>query len=273
MAFGAADGMSGTTKEIAPGEGGSGHRDLIAVLRRLSAIERPSASRPRVSIITPTWNTKPVWFFDLAVSILKQRFLEWEWCIVDDCSSRTEFHALFSVLAELPNVRIAKLEQSKGISGATNAGLQMSTGEFVCCVDHDDVLTADALELCIDGLDKGFDAIYTDSDKIDEQDQRSEPFYKPDWSPEYFRGVMYIGHLLCVRRSIALSIGGFDSHFDGIQDYDFFLRFSERTEKIGHVPQIAYHWRTVPGSVAERLTRKAIWGVFSAKRCSGIWTG
>jgi O-antigen biosynthesis protein len=248
--------MSETTTAIVPREGGSGRHDLISELRRLVAVERPPISRPRVSIITPTWNTEPVWFFDLAVSILKQRFLEWEWCIVDDCSSRTEFHTLFPVLEGLPNVRIARLEQSKGISGATNAGLQMSTGEFVCCVDHDDVLTSDALELCIEGLEKGFDAIYTDSDKIDERGQRSESFHKPDWSPEYFRGVMYVGHLLCVRRSLASSLGGFDPHFDGIQDYEFFLRFSERTDKIAHTPQIAYHWRTVPGSVAAKIDAK-----------------
>jgi O-antigen biosynthesis protein len=254
--FGARDGMSETTAAIASYEDGSGQRDLIYSLRQLAAIEKSVASQPKVSIITPTWNTKPQWFFDLAVSILKQQFLEWEWCIVDDCSSRTEFHVLLAELANVPNVRIAKLKQSKGISGATNAGLEMSTGEFVCFVDHDDVLTAEALELCIGGLDRGFDAVYTDSDKIDEQGRRSEPFHKPDWSPEYFCGVMYVGHLLCVRRSFALSTGGFDSHFDGIQDYEFFLRFSELTDKIQHVPQIAYHWRTVPGSVATEVDAK-----------------
>jgi GT2 family glycosyltransferase len=248
--------MREASTEMALGEGGPELQNLISSLRRLISVGKPPASRARISIITPTWNTKPEWFFGLAISILKQRFLDWEWCVVDDCSSRTGFHALFSVLADVPNVRIAKLEESKGISGATNVGLQMSTSEFVCCVDHDDVLTCDALELCIDDLDKGFDAVYTDSDKIDEQGRTSEPFHKPDWSPEYFRGVMYVGHLLCVRRSLALSIGGFDSHFDGVQDYDFFLRFSELTNRIQHVPQIAYHWRTVPGSVAAEVDAK-----------------
>jgi O-antigen biosynthesis protein len=248
--------LSETTVAIASDEEGSSQQWLISGLRQLVAVEKPPACRPRVSIVTPTWNTKSEWFFDLAVSILKQKFLEWEWCIVDDCSSRTEFHALLPVLESLPNVRIAKLEQSKGIGGATNAGLEMATGEFVCFVDHDDVLTAEALELCMEGLDKGFDAIYTDSDKIDEQGRRSEPFHKPDWSPEYFLGVMYVGHLLCVRKSLALSIGGFDPHFDGIQDYEFFLRFSELTNKIEHVPQIAYHWRMVPGSVATEVDAK-----------------
>ena len=61
---------------------------------------------------------------------------------------------------------------------------------------------------------------------------------------------MYVGHLLCVRRDLALTIGGFDPLYDGAQDFEFFLRYSEIAPKIAHVPEILYHWRAVPGSVA-----------------------
>jgi GT2 family glycosyltransferase len=244
--------MPGVTMD----EGKADLEDMLVRLQQLVAVEKPRIASPRISIITPTWNTKPEWFFDLAVSIVAQRLLDWEWCIVDDASSRTEFHRFFSVLADEPRIRVKVLEHSHGISGATNAGLEMSTGEFVCFVDHDDVLTPAALELCVDQLDEGFDAVYTDSDKIDEQGRQSEPFHKPDWSPEYFRGVMYVGHLLCVRRKLAIAAGGFDSHFNGVQDYEFFLRFSEATSKIQHIPSITYHWRTVPGSVATEVDAK-----------------
>ena len=50
--------------------------------------------------------------------------------------------------------------------------------------------------------------VYTDQDKISDRGQiRSEPFFKPDWSLEYFRGVMYLGHLLAVRRAVLLKVG------------------------------------------------------------------
>ena len=73
---------------------------------------------------------------------------------------------------------------------------------------------------------------------------------KPDWSPALFRGVMYVGHLLTVRRTLALDLGGFDSAFDLVQDYEFMLRVSERTQHIHHVPMVLYHWRRIPESVA-----------------------
>ncbi len=130
---------------------------------------------PLISIVTPTWNTKPEWFLDLALSILEQSFLEWG-CIVDDHSSSSEFHSLLVELAALRNVRIEKLAERKGISGATNRALELATGEFACFVDHDDLLSRHALMECASALALGFDAVYTDSDKIDEAGRRSERF-------------------------------------------------------------------------------------------------
>jgi GT2 family glycosyltransferase len=122
----------------------------------------------------------------------------------------------------------------------------------VAFLDHDDELDPDALLECVRLLNEKpeTDAIYTDEDKINRRGARSEPFFKPDWSPEFFRGVMYVGHLLVVRRSLVESIGGLDSTFDGVQDFELMLRISERTDRIEHVPRILYHWRKLPGSVA-----------------------
>jgi GT2 family glycosyltransferase len=85
----------------------------------------------------------------------------------------------------------------------------------------------------------------------------SEPFYKPDWSPELLRGVMYVGHLLVVRRKLAEKVGGFDSTFDKVQDFEFLLRVSEVTDRIKHIPKILYHWRKVPGSLAQGSEEKS----------------
>ena len=85
---------------------------------------------------------------------------------------------------------------------------------------------------------------------------RADPFFKPDWSPTYALGAMYIGHLLVVRRSLAEEVGGFDSAFDTIQDFEFMLRVSERTERIHHIPRILYHWRAIPGSIAAGADQK-----------------
>ena len=81
-------------------------------------------------------------------------------------------------------------------------------------------------------------------------------FHKPDWSPEYLRHVMYVGHLLIVRRSLVNRLGGFSSEFDGVQDFEFMLRLGEETSRIAHVPEVLYHWRAINGSLASASDSK-----------------
>jgi GT2 family glycosyltransferase len=226
---------------------------LLSVLRT-SPI--PAAATPRVSIITPAYNTKPEWFAEVAISVLEQSCPDWEWIVVDDASRDRAFHALFDVLQSHPRIRILRLPENRNISGATNAGLEAAQGEFVAFLDHDDLLHNEAVARSLAALDQGLDAVYTDSDKVDAFGLRTEPFHKPAWSPDYFRGVMYVGHLLTLRTELARRAGGFDSRFDRIQDYEFFLRVSEQTQRIGHIPEVLYHWRTVPGSIASEESAK-----------------
>ncbi|HSP44986.1 MAG TPA: glycosyltransferase family 2 protein [Chthoniobacterales bacterium] len=216
----------------------------------------PAVTTPLFSVLTPIHNTKPEWLAEAALSLLNQTLIDWEWCIVDDESDNRETRKLLEILTDVsPRVRVSSAA-GKGISAAANHALELARGEYVCFLDHDDLLHPLALELMQDKLRDGYDIVYSDEDKLeDTSGELVEPFFKPDWSPEYFRGVMYVGHLLCVRRELAAS-ARFDSAFDGVQDFEFMLRLSETGSRIGHIPEILYHWRKTPGSVAERTDAK-----------------
>jgi O-antigen biosynthesis protein len=211
---------------------------------------------PIITVITPTFNTAPRWFIEAGTSVLNQSFADWEWCLVDDGSQDVQTKQILESVAQLhPNIRV-KQSPNRGISAATNEALETARGEFVCFLDHDDLLAPEALQTVYDKLSEGFDVVYSDEDKLD--DKRAvltEPFFKPDWSPEYFRGAMYVGHLLCLRRDLARRVR-FDTTFDGVQDFEFMLRVSETGARIGHVSKILYHWRKTPGSIAESAQAK-----------------
>ena len=150
-------------------------------------------------------------------------------------------------------VRYAHLPANGGISGNTNAALQMAEGEFVCLLDHDDLLAPDALyELAaVLRKDPALDAVYSDEDKVDfEGKQHFQPHFKPDFNLDLLRSNNYICHLFCVRTVLARKTGGFRRAYDGAQDYDFILRCTELAGKIGHVSRILYHWRCHPASTA-----------------------
>ena len=51
-------------------------------------------------------------------------------------------------------------------------------------------------------------------------------------------------------------IGHFRVGYEGAQDYEFVLRFTERATKIVHVPKVLYHWRAIPGSTAATMDAK-----------------
>lgn len=218
--------------------------------------ERATDTTPVFSVVTPAHESKPEWLAAAALSLIKQTFTDWEWCIADDGSQNPETQAMLSSLAQIsPRVRVQS-ETQAGISAAINRGLDLARGEFVCFLDHDDLLHPAALQVMAEQLRAGYDVVYSDEDKLEEKTGRLvEPFFKPDWSPEYFRGAMYVGHLLCLRRELAKK-HRFDSAFDGVQDFEFMLRLSEQAPRIGHVPQILYHWRKTPGSIAESTEAK-----------------
>ncbi|HEY8810288.1 MAG TPA: glycosyltransferase, partial [Solirubrobacterales bacterium] len=246
-------------------------RDLSRRLRRLH-LNRPRAqreaalqevealeSRPLISLAMPTYRSDLGYLRKAIDSVRDQHYREWELCIVDDGSGQPELNAAIQrYAASDPRIKFQPAAENRGISAATNAALAMCSGEFVGFLDHDDTLTPDALLRFAQALaaDPALDVVYSDSDKLTLHGVRADPFLKPDWSPVYALGAMYIGHLLVVRRSLAEAAGGFDPAFDTIQDFEFFLRVSERTDRIHHIPQTLYHWRAIPGSIAAGTDQK-----------------
>jgi len=209
--------------------------------------------RPLISVVMPVCDPDPRWLAAAIESVLNQSYENWELCIADDCSRRADVrHLLEECASSDERVKVAFLPSRRGISGATNAAVGLSRGEFVGFLDHDDVLAPHALWAVARLLNEwpDLDMVYSDEDKIDPGGQRSEPFFKPDLSPDLLMSTNYITHFLVVRRAVLEDVGGLDPQFDGSQDYDLVLRIVERTRAVGHVADILYHWRRVPGSTS-----------------------
>jgi GT2 family glycosyltransferase len=132
-----------------------------------------------------------------------------------------------------------------GKAVASNEALSLATGDLVAFLDPDDELRRDALYEVVRFLNQNpdFDLVYTDEDHIDEAEVRSDPFFKPDWSPELLMSYNYVSNFSVYRRSMIEQIGGFREGFYGSQDYDLALRFSEKANEIGHIPKVLYSKR------------------------------
>jgi GT2 family glycosyltransferase len=227
-------------------------------------------TRPLISVLMPVYNAPEKHLEDAILSVLAQSYGNWELCITDDgstdaCTKKVlDRYRMFN-----SRIKLKCLKHNTGISAATNEALDRALGEYVVMLDHDDTLDPSALLEFVFELNDhpDTDVIYSDQDFIDENGDTVYTFYKPDWSPEMFRGVMYVGHLLLVRRSLAVNIGGFDSGFDRVQDFEFMLRVGEHTERIRHIPKILYHWRMHPGSIAYNADAK---GKVEPLQCAAV---
>ena len=239
------------------------HRWMVQQKPTLDDLQRQRAAdftfRPLMSFIVPVYNPPPHALRDTLEAVFAQSYHKWELCLVNGDSSN---HRILRVLNEFSRrdarVRLRHLTSNLGISGNSNAALEMATGDFIVLLDHDDTIEPDLLYQVVEALNTHpeTDFVYFDQDMVSADGKFYEwPLFKPAWSPELLLTSPYPAHAV-IRRELATQVGGFDPAMDGTQDWDLFLRLAEHCSKVLHVPRVLYHWRQVPSSAASSIEAK-----------------
>lgn len=213
----------------------------------------------KFSVLVPLYNTPEKYLREMIQSVLNQTYGNWELCLADGSDAEHGYvEEVCSAYAQKDSrVRYHRLEENKGISENTNACARLATGDYIALLDHDDLYTPDALYWNAKAISEtDADVLYSDEDHLALNGAHVNPLFKPDWSPDLLYSQMYICHLLVFRRSLFEKIGGYRSEYDGSQDYDLMLRFSEETEKICHIPRVLYDWRESETSTAANVDAK-----------------
>lgn len=210
------------------------------------------ASGPLVSVITPVYAPRPADLHACLASVAAQTYRNWQHVLVDDASPGTgTLDVLRDAVWEDRRRVVLALDVNQGIVGASNVALDEVAGDYVVMLDHDDVLDPRAVERLVASLQARPDAsfAYSDNDLLRADGRRTSPFLKPDFSPERLRHQNYVLHCVMARTDAVRQVGGFRPGFDGAQDHDLVLRLSEVGDVV-HVPEVLYHWREAPASVA-----------------------
>lgn len=235
--------------------------DRADLVTRLTRRNDELAALPVFSIVMPTWNTGRATLLSAVESVRAQTYPHWQLCVADDASTDAATRAAVAQLSDLDSrISVVQLEENRGIAGATNAALELVTGNFVAFLDHDDEIRPDALFWNARLLDlrPELDIIYSDEDKLNQEGERWWPFHKPDFSRAMLSCVNYMTHFLVVRRTLLDEVGGLALGYDGAQDYELILRLADATtaERIGHIAKPLYSWRTIEGSTAADIEAK-----------------
>lgn len=211
-----------------------------------------------ISIVCPLYNTPKFFLKEMIKSVLNQSYPNFELCLVDASEEGKNLLDIISMFDD-SRIKYIKLNDNYGIADNTNSAIEASSGDYIVFLDHDDVLSKEALMECSKVIirNEDIDFIYSDEDQFRYHIlNRKNPFYKPDYSKQYLWGLNYICHLVCIKRSLLRQVGSLRSEFDGSQDYDFVLRATQLAKKIYHIPKILYHWRVHKGSVAHSFGTK-----------------
>ena len=131
--------------------------------------ERTKEGGVLFSILVPAYRTDERYLRALLASVLGQSYAHFELIVAD----ATEDDSVGSIVREYRDTRIRylHLSQNKGISKNTNEALQAASGSFIGLLDHDDMLTPDALFWAASAIarakEKGVNLrlLYSDEDK------------------------------------------------------------------------------------------------------------
>ncbi len=234
----------------------------------------------KFSILVPAYYTPAAYLEALLDSVEAQTYPNWELILAEAGTDMTvpgEVSTIFAAAQAVGDTRIryVALGKNSGIAENTNAALKEATGDYIGLLDHDDLLTPDALfEMAAEierageqGIEPGF--LYSDEDKCEES---GTAFYdlhqKCDFNLDLLLSNNYICHFTVMEAGLMRRLG-FRQAYDGAQDHDLVLRAAgelllgeqgrlqtEGESRIRHIAKVLYHWRCHKNSTAENPESK-----------------
>lgn len=207
-----------------------------------------SAKTPLVSIVLPAYNGEK-YLHESIESCLTQSFTDWELILVDDGSTDGTDRKIRSF--HDPRILSIRHSVNRRLPAALNTGFRLSRGEFLTWTSCDNRYAPQALETMVEFLKRNpaTDLVYSDLRIIDEsgavvRNQATGPTEKlPDWN--------VIGACFLYRREMAASIGEYTEECFLAEDYDYWLRASQRF-RLTHLPVTLYDYRMHSDSLTAR---------------------
>lgn len=236
------------------------HRADLPLRRELAQQRKTTLPyMPLISIVVPVYNTPLVYLKELVECVLGQSYAHLELVLVNASSADHPEVGEYCATLTDPRVNCIRLAKNGGIAANTNLGLAEASGDYVALLDHDDIISPNALFEVVQAINETqAELLYSDEIVLGSDLKALKDYhFKPDYSPDTLRGCNYITHFLVFKHALLEQIGGGESkEYDGAQDYDLILRLSEKANKVHHIPKVLYYWRSHENSTASDMSAK-----------------
>jgi O-antigen biosynthesis protein len=233
-----------------------------------------------ISVITPTFNTKPEVIARTWASLKAQTFTDWEWVVWDDSTSEDTFRQLYGFASdERYRVRVFRSHVHSGSIGEVKRwGFMVANGDILVELDHDDELTPDALQEIYDAFTGGVGFVFSDWCELFPDGTSGK--YPDGWAFGYGRntwlddarvwglGVEIINadtlrhivsvpnHVRAWRATVYRELNGHNPQLPVADDYDLIVRTALHTDWV-HIPKVLYRQHISP-TTTQRLKNRLI---------------
>lgn len=200
-------------------------------------------------------------------SLLAQDHLQWEALLWDDGSTDGSAEVAAAYAARDARFRVLGNGRNNGVGIAVSTALAGANGEYLCVLDSDDLLEADALSSMLAFMRQRphLGMAYSRYVEVDEDGAflaDGRRFLTP-YSPQQLLVEFMTYQFRLMRSDAYRAIGGFDAAMGISPDYDLCLRMSERYP-IAHLPSPLYRYRLRRDSISRGSRIRQVRASFDA---------
>jgi len=213
----------------------------------------------KISVIVSLYNTPKHYLEDMLNSITAQTYNNYELCLVDGSDKEHSYVRQTCATYTQNNIRIKyrKIDKNFGVSERLNIAIEMSTGDYIGLVHQSDILHPSALYEIINAIcNEKADFIYTDEALFSDKYYITIRYHKPCYAIDTLCSHNYISHFTVFARKLIEKGGMFRSEYDGSQDYDLNLRYTDIASKIINIQKILYFKRDDKKNITNDIKRK-----------------
>lgn len=203
-----------------------------------------------ITVLMSVYDEKPEYLYQAIKSILEQTFSDFEFLIVDDCSSKEETRNLLDKFAKNDKrIKLLRNTTNMGLTASLNKGIEFSKGKYIARMDSDDISERNRLETQYRFMEENERVAVSGSFAvfIDENNQIVGSRRMPITSEEIKKKIVFRNPIIhpsaFIRKRILKCIGQYDPRFRKIQDYDLWFRLIKAGHDIANIPEFLLRYR------------------------------
>ena len=226
-----------------------------------------------ISVVMSVFNGQS--FLSEAVdSILGQSFDDFEFVIIDDGSTDQTSDILRRYAARDARIRIHR-HNNMGRTQSLNVGIRIAHGKYIARMDADDVSLPNRFQEQFSFMEGHPDVgLLGGASQLISGDGRVLDAIRYPTQDSEIRAAMRVGNPIChpsafLRKELVLAVGGYRKPFDESEDYDLWLRISERSQ-LANLGKFVLQYRIHPDQASIKSMRHQQECVLAARAAAKV---